>query len=130
MKKSIIFLAASLALVFSFSLGILAQQTAGAIQCTVTDQSGAVIPGASVTVTGVTVGYNRTVQTDKDGLYQLTQVPVGMYKVSIAPVQGFPAQTKETVQLSLNSNSLIDFTMTAQATATVDVTGEGTVIDP
>jgi hypothetical protein len=130
MRKSIIFLAASLALVFSLSLGIFAQQTAGEVQGTVTDSAGAVIPGASVTVTGVNVGFNRTVQSDKDGVYQLTQVPVGIYKVSIAAIQGFPAQTKENVQVSLNNKTILDFTMAAQTSATVDVTGEGTVIDP
>src|SRR5205085_10240418 len=100
------------------------------IQGTVTDPTGAVIPGASVTITGVTVGFNRTVQTDSNGVYAMTQLPVGVYRISIAATKGFPAQAKENVQVSLNNKTILDFTMAAQATATVDVTGEGTAIDP
>jgi len=130
MIKRLSFAGLLLSLMFGLSAIAFGQQTAGEIQGTVTDAAGAVIPGASVTLQGVTVGFNRTVTTDSNGVYSLTQVPVGMYKVSIAPIQGFPAQTKDNVQVSLNNKTITDFTMTAQATATVDVTGEGVVIDP
>ena len=53
--------------VLCFSAAVFGQRTTGDIEGTVTDANGAVVPGVSVTVTGVTVGFNRTVQSDSQG---------------------------------------------------------------
>ena len=129
MRKSFTFLTSVLALAVMMSISIIAQQTSGSIQGTVTDPNGAVIPGASITVTGVDVGFNRTVSSDKNGTFQIQQIPAGRYKVSIAAVQGFTAQTKENVQVGLNNLTTLDFALSAQQSAVVDVTGEGVIID-
>jgi len=129
MRKSLSFLASVIALAFAMSISIVAQQTAGSIQGTVSDPNGAVIPGAAVTVTGVNVGFNRTVSSDKNGVYQLRQLPVGTYKVSIAAIQGFTGQTKDNVEVGLNNMTTLDFSLSAQQSAVVDVTGEGVIID-
>src|SRR6185369_10670758 len=44
-------------------------------------------------------------------------------------ISGFVAQTKENVVVSANNVASADFTMAASASATVDVTGEATLID-
>lgn len=129
MRKSLTFLASTLALALMLSISIIAQQTAGSIQGTVTDPNGAVIPGAAITVTGIDVGFNRTISSDNNGRYQIQQVPVGRYKVSVAAIQGFTAQTKENVQVGLNNLTTLDFGLSAQQSAVVDVTGEGVIID-
>jgi Carboxypeptidase regulatory-like domain/TonB-dependent Receptor Plug Domain len=129
MRKSIVFLATALALALMLSLSTFAQQTSGSLLGTVTDATGAVVPGASITVTGIDVGFNRTVQTDNNGAYELQQIPAGRYRVVIASIKGFASQTDENVTVQLNNRTTRDFMMTTTATATVDVTGEGVIID-
>ena len=60
------------------------QRTTGNIEGTITDQNGAVVPGASVTAksTGTTAGYNNTVTTNENGYFMFSQVPVGTYTVT------------------------------------------------
>jgi len=129
MKKSFNFLATMLAVVLCMSLNAFAQRTTGDIQGTVTDPNGAVVPGATVTVTGKDIGITRTVQADDQGVYRVVQIPPGKYTVSVAAISGFTAQTKENVQVSANNGTTADFAMSTSATATVDVTGEGVIID-
>ena len=57
-----------------------------ALRGTVTDPSGAVIPGAAVTVSGPR--YLHTVSTDNAGHYELAGIPAGQYQVSVR-VPGF-----------------------------------------
>ena len=47
-----------------------AQVTTGSISGTVTDATGAIIPGASVTIRNVGTDLSRTINTDADGLYR------------------------------------------------------------
>jgi len=129
MKQCLKYFAGVLVLAVSLCISVSAQQTAGSIQGTVADANGAVLPGASITVTGVNVGFNRTVTSDKNGSYQLQNVPVGTYKITIAAIQGFAAQTKQNVQVGLNNLTTVDFTMSTQATAIVDVNGGDNIID-
>jgi hypothetical protein len=131
MRKSFTFLASILAVLLCFSFAAFAQRTTGDIQGTVKDPNGAVVPGASVTVAGKDVGFNRTVTSDSAGLYRVQQVPPGTYTVSVAPISGFAAQTKENVQVSINNTTTLDFEMAVGAQGvTIDVTGEGVILDP
>ena len=52
----------------------LAQSTGSAIQGTVTDEQGAVMPGASVVVANVQTGWTRDVMTDERGWYRATAI--------------------------------------------------------
>lgn len=83
------------------------QRTGGSIEGTVRDPQGAVIPNASVTVTGVSIGFNRTVQSDDNGIFRVQQIPPGDYKVTIAPVSGFGGKT-------------VDILVVAEKTASAD----------
>src|SRR5580658_3159111 len=78
-----------LALIVSFSAPTLLAQTAstGALTVTVSDPSGAVIAGASVTVSNA-AALSRTAVTNGTGNYTFTLLPPGNYKVSISE-QGF-----------------------------------------
>lgn len=69
-----------LALVFT---GLLqAQVDKATVNGTVTDQSGAVIPGVTVTVTGVATGLVYRGQSDEVGIYRVSGLPVGTYSVT------------------------------------------------
>ena len=60
-----------------------AQATSGSIIGTVTDSSGAVVPGAKVTVANVDQGVKTTTQTNESGNYTQTQLLPGHYSVRI-----------------------------------------------
>lgn len=111
MKKSIAFLTSILLVVMCLSASLFAQQTAGEIQGTIKDPNGAVVPNATVTITGVSVGFNRTVTTDDQGFYRARQVPSGTYKVSVDAVGGFAAQNQENIQVVIGNATTVDFTV-------------------
>ena len=54
----------------------------------VTDSSGAVLPGATVTATQTATGLERTVVTDETGSYLLSNLPTGPYRLEVS-LQGF-----------------------------------------
>jgi len=77
-----------------------AQRTSGAIRGTVTDSSGAVIPGATVTVKGEGTGFNRSTVTNTEGVYSFPELPVGTYSVEVA-LQGFKTALQTGIPLNV-----------------------------
>src|ERR1700733_3981818 len=67
-----------------------AQSAAGTVAGTVTDASGAVIPGATVTIENPVSGLSRTAKTDSAGHYQFTNLPLNPYHL-VANAPGFTA---------------------------------------
>ena len=63
-------------------------QTTGTIYGRVTDPNGAGVPGATVTVANTGTDLKRTSNTDSEGLYSFTLLPVGKYNISVN-AQGF-----------------------------------------
>ena len=60
-----------------------AQQTLGSLNGAVMDPSGAAIPGATVTITDEAIGVTRTAVSQANGFYQIFNLPIGTYKVSV-----------------------------------------------
>jgi hypothetical protein len=58
----------------------------------VTDESGAVLPGVTVTATQTDTGFTRTVVTDGEGAYVMPNLPTGPYRLEVA-LQGFRSGT-------------------------------------
>src|SRR5437868_13122992 len=73
--------------------GLEAQTTTGEITGTVTDSTGAVIPGATITVTDLTTNTRRSVQTNAAGVYSLAAMPSGTYSLR-TEMQSFEAQVR------------------------------------
>ena len=70
--------------VASLSAGVVwAQQTLGAINGTITDTSGAAVTAATVTATGEATGLTRAAKTQKNGYFEILNLPVGRYTVTI-----------------------------------------------
>src|SRR6266567_4449682 len=69
-----------------------AQTSFGRISGSVTDPSGAAVPGAVVKITNTETQNARTVETDNNGLYAVTNLPVGPYTLE-ATQKGF--QTRQ-----------------------------------
>ena len=62
---------------------VLAQQTLGSVNGTVTDISGAAVAGATVTVISDETGLTRSTTTQKTGYWEILNLPVGTYKVTV-----------------------------------------------
>jgi len=76
-------------------------QSTSTIQGTVTDQSGAVVPNATVKVTNTNTSDTRTVQTDSAGNYQVPSLIPGTYNVTVS-ANGM--QTRQLTGVTLNVN--------------------------
>jgi len=89
-----------------------AQSTAanGSIEGTITDTSGGVLPGVTVTVTHVETGTDRTVVTNERGLYRAPLLPLGMYRV-VAELQGFKKFEQTGVKLSVGETAVVNATL-------------------
>ncbi len=86
----------------------------------VTDQSGGVLPGATVTVANVETNVSRTVTTDGSGRYVVPALPPGTYTMRVE-LAGFAARTRNGVVLALGRSVAMDFTLELSA-ATEEVT--------
>src|SRR5688572_30529040 len=125
-------LAFTAALVISLAGISFGQEQSGSIEGVVKDQQSNVVAGATVTATGISIGFTRTANTDHNGIYAIPQVPPGTYKVTVSPIAGFGEATVTEVQVVLGKATPVNFAMQAAgATATVVVSGEdAALIDP
>ncbi len=127
-----------LALVFA-GAPLWAQATAG-ISGTVRDESGAVLPGVTITATQTDTGLVRTTVSNETGSYTLPSLPLGPYRIE-ATLQGFRTFAQTGVVLQVNSNPVINPTLglgtvaeEIQVTATAQMVdtrtvGVGTVVE-
>jgi hypothetical protein len=99
-------LVVALCMVFS-GTSLFAQTTTGRILGTVTDQTGAAVTGATVTITDVQRGISRTATSDQSGAYAASNLEPGLYAVKIES-RGFKAVLRESVQIEVASDVVID----------------------
>ena len=90
-----------------FSIGAGWAQTTGTIRGTVTDPSGAVVPGANVTATLSDTHVTRSLTTNESGDYEFPALPVGRYTVAVqAP--GFKIARRNEIEVRLSHVSAVD----------------------
>jgi len=112
----------------ALSSGALAQSTA-TLQGSVTDQSGAAISGAKITVRNQSTGFERVVQTDSDGNYQAAALPPGVYRVE-TQAQGFGPQAITDLTLEVSRIVVQNFQLKVGAvTQEVSVTTETQTVE-
>jgi hypothetical protein len=92
---------------FVFSIGAAWAQTTGTMRGTVTDPSGAVVPGASVTATQSDTHVIRTMTTNESGDYEFPALPVGRYVLVVKAV-GFKIARHDAIDVRLGHVSAID----------------------
>ena len=110
------------------SLSCLAQTTAG-VNGSVTDATGAVIPGARITVTNTATGAEREAVSDSAGLYDVPLLQPGTYKIAVQK-EGFRQLARENVRLEVNQVARIDFAMqVGEVSETVDVQGAAPLLE-
>jgi Carboxypeptidase regulatory-like domain/TonB dependent receptor len=89
---------------------------------TVTDQTGAAVPNASITITNTDTGIVRTIVTGGDGQYVVPELHIGHYLVR-AQLTGFKAGERKDLLLQVGDRTRVDFTLevgNAQETITVE----------
>src|SRR2546423_13997482 len=88
-------------LVFSFGPPAYSQLSSGAILGTVTDASGAVIPGVAITVTNSGTKLVREAVTNESGNYRVDLVPIGNYQVE-ANLPGFRKEVRNGLNVRID----------------------------
>src|SRR5437762_12268235 len=98
------------------------QTTTGSIVGTVSDNSGAAVPGASVTVTNIDTNIATKTSTDSAGQYVLTPLPVGHYSVAVE-AQAFKRSVSAGLTLNVQYHTGVNAALAVgQPTEAVDVT--------
>jgi len=105
-----------------------AQSDLGSITGYVKDPSGATVPGAKVTVRNSQTGLERQVTTNESGRYMVTNVPPGMYSITIE-ASGFKKYESSDNKLDPSAVLTVDATLTlGAATETVSVSATAMVL--
>jgi hypothetical protein len=108
--------------------GAEAQITRGVISGTVTDKSGAVLPGVTVTITNQDTGIVRSTVTSADGLYRVPALDPGMYTVR-ADLSGFKTLENKNVEVKTASTVTLDVALPVATLAeVVQVTADASVV--
>ena len=104
-------------------------QNTGSIYGTVTDPSGAVVVGATVTVAEPDKGVNRTVTTSKTGEYSLSDLSVGTYFLTVT-APGFETNVASSITVDADKSVKIPVKLTiGSKNETVQVDASGTALD-
>jgi len=105
-----------------------AQAVSGTILGTVKDATGAVVPGAAVTLLNTGTGLTRTVVADAKGEYTAPSLPTGTYSVS-SEVSGFKKVSLANVRLGVDQKVRVDLTLElGQMTEAVEIQAETSLV--
>ncbi len=118
-----------IALLFGSSPAFAQEQT-GVLQGRVTDSSGGVLPGVTVTVSSEAIlGGSRTTVTGDTGTYRLPNLPVGTYELRVE-LAGFDANVFQGIRVQAGTTYTVDGRLgVASVAESVTVNGESPVID-
>jgi carboxypeptidase family protein/TonB-dependent receptor-like protein len=105
------------------------QEATGRITGTVSDPTGAVVPGVQITVTNIATAVSRTTTTNQDGYYQVLALPIGSYRVT-AEHEGFRTVVSDENKLLINQALRVDIALRVGATTqTVEVGAQAAPIE-
>jgi outer membrane receptor protein involved in Fe transport len=106
-----------------------AQQATALLTGTITDSTGAVVPGAKVTLKNSDTNIARTAESNKDGDFLFTLIPIGRYEVDVDQT-GFRKYVRKGITLEINQNARLDAVLQiGTASQVVEVTGDVTQVD-
>lgn len=117
-------------LLIAIALSAVAQEIYATLSGTATDPSGAVVPGASVTIHNNETNTDfRTIQTDNSGNYSVTNLPAGVYTVTVKAT-GFKTFVSSDVTLHIAEKRTVNVPLeTGQVTETINVQETATPIN-
>lgn len=122
---------AALALMLSVFLAgpALAQSFRGSVLGTVSDESGAVVAGATVTAKSVATGVTRSTVTDESGDFAIAELPVGVYEISVQR-EGFQTALVQDIEVAVSGERRVDVALKPGAvTEQVEVTAEVPLVE-
>ena len=105
-----------------------AQSSKGSIAGVVTDGSGAVVPGVTVTATEKTTGLNRVAVSNATGNYAIPLIPAGNYEVSAA-LEGFKPLRFSNIVVNVASDVTLNITLQVGLEETVTVMADAPLIE-
>src|SRR5579862_4595368 len=106
-----------------------AQSTAGRLLGRVIDPTGALVPGATLTLTNADSGVTQKAESTKSGDYIFLTVPVGRYKLQ-AEASGFQSFIADGIAVQLNATVTYDIRLTVGSSAqSVEVTAAPPIVD-
>ena len=117
-SRNVLFVALSVLLASGVAWGQGTAQLGGQVA----DESGAVLPGVTVTVTQTDTGFTRTVVTDGTGVWAMPALPTGPYELEVS-LQGFRTYVQTGIVLQVGGTPTINATLglgTLQETVTVE----------
>jgi len=121
-KKIAVSVVALLLTIWSIHPLALAQSDRGSVTGKVTDNTGAVLPGATITLTNEATGVNQTATANPSGDYVFQLLNPGSYKLSV-DAKGFKAATVTHVVVDVNQNREQNFALNVGSTSeTIEVT--------
>lgn len=115
-------------LLISLPFVAMAQSTNGSISGVIADDTGAVLPGVTVTATNVATGVSRTTVTNATGSYQLALLPPGTYRMT-GELAGFQPLKIENVVVNIATDVVRNLKMKAGAAETITVTAGAPVVE-
>jgi hypothetical protein len=103
---------------------LLAQYTTASLGGAVTDATGAVVPGTSVTVRNTETGFTQNTSSSVTGAFLFPRLPVGSYRLKIEK-EGFAAYERTGITLTVDQSATVDVALQlGNVTDTVRVTAE------
>ena len=106
-----------------------AQTASGTISGTVKDETGAVLPGATVVISNSDTSQSRTLVADGSGRYAAPDLPPGPYEVK-ATLQGFTTVVRSGIRLTVGRDAVVDFALKIGTISDqITVVGESPAID-
>jgi hypothetical protein len=123
-----LFKVAIIAVALACGISVHAQVTTGTVRGVVTDQAGAVVPGATVTITDPKTKLSQTAQSGSGGEYQFNNLVVGTYVMTVQPPadSNFSTLTLSDVRVKLNEvTDVPTILQPGEATASVTVSAGG-----
>jgi hypothetical protein len=128
MRKHVTLLFVTIGLLVASVVPAIAQRTTASLRGTITDSTHAIVPGASVTVTNQDTGLTRTVTTNTEGLYSVSELPVGRYAITVE-LQGFKTTKRTDIVLNVADDRKIDLELaTGALSESVEVKAESTPV--
>jgi hypothetical protein len=108
---------------------VVAQNTGATLQGTITDEQGAVMPGATIVVANVETGWTRDVVTDERGWYRATALSPGNYEVRVT-LQGFATQIRQGLTVTVGQEATVNITLKlASLQESLTVTGAAPLVE-
>jgi hypothetical protein len=129
LRDRVVIFAFGFSLLFLTAIPSRAQVDTGSILGTVYDQSGAVIPGAKVTLTSEGTGVSLTTTTSAEGVFKFSPVRIGSYRLDVSD-PGFASASAKGVVVNIGADVVQNITLSAgNVTQSIEVSAQAPLLE-